>query len=66
MDECIGAELTGSESYSKILADARSLLSLLADLVFIVESLESRAECLCMPDILLLCMPVSGTHQKRL
>lgn len=36
----------------------------LADLVFIVESLDSRAEGLGMPGAWLSCIPVSGTHRR--
>lgn len=36
----------------------------LADLVFIVESLDSRAKSLGMPGAWLSCIPVSGTHQR--
>lgn len=55
----------GSEGYSTISEDARlPAAQELADLVFGVESLDSQAECLCMPDTLLSCTPVSGTLQK--
>lgn len=54
----------GSEGYSTISEDARlPAAQELADLVFGVEC-DSQAECLCMPDTLLSCTPVSGTLQK--